>query len=201
MADLEETRRACEQVEAAWTANRNRPAGDALTVLHCTSAYPTPFDDVNLRAMNAMAAALGHPVGYSDHTVGILVPPVAVALGATVIEKHVTLDRSMEGPDHSASIEPDELKAMIEAIRNVEAMLGDGVKAPRASELEARRLVRRGLKAARDLSPGTVLAADDIAILRPATGLPPGDLQTAIGARLSRALPAGAPITAQDLVR
>jgi sialic acid synthase SpsE len=195
MATLDEVRDACAMVSAAQAA---RPPASSnippLVVLHCTSAYPAPPADVNLMAMSTMATSLGLPVGYSDHTQGILVPPIAVAMGATMIEKHVTLDRSMPGPDHAASIEPVELRAMIEAIGTAEALLGDGEKAPRPSELEARRLVRRGLKAARDLSAGEVLTHADLAILRPATGLPPNRLDTVVGKTISRALPAGAPL-------
>lgn len=199
MADLEEVRTASTTIEAAWDRNGTRPAGDALTILHCTSAYPTAFDDVNLRAMLTLETEIGRPVGYSDHTQGIFVPPIAVAMGARVIEKHVTLDRRMEGPDHSASLEPDELAAMVRAIRDAELLRGDGIKVPREAELEARQLVRRGLKAARDLPAGAVLGPDDVAILRPATGLPPDHYNATIGTRLSRDLAAGTPITIQDL--
>jgi len=196
MADLEEVRRAVAVVResapvAAGQADDGTPM---LTVLHCTSAYPTEFADVNLRAMSTMASELGTPIGYSDHTQGIFVAPIAVALGARVIEKHITLDRTMVGPDHSASIEPGELKAMMSAIHAAEAILGDGVKAPRPAEEEARSLVRRGLKAARDLPAGTKLNGSDVAILRPATGLAPEHYERVQGRRLARALSVGDPI-------
>jgi N,N'-diacetyllegionaminate synthase len=196
MADLEEVRRAVAIVRDAFPGRKAPdPSGLAeLTVLHCTSAYPTALADVNLTAMTTMARELGAEIGYSDHTQGIFVPPIAVALGARVIEKHITLDRAMPGPDHSASIEPDELKAMMEAIANAEQIIGDGVKAAQGSELEARALVRRGLKAARDLKAGSILTAEDVAILRPATGLPPDQYDMVLGKKLAVDLRAHQPI-------
>lgn len=201
MADLEEVRYAVSVLREAMPPQRRPdPAGlPALTVLHCTSAYPTAFEDVNLRAMAAMARELGVEIGYSDHTQGIFVPPVAVALGARVIEKHVTLDRTLPGPDHRASIEPGELKAMIQAIADAERLLGDGVKAARPAEMEARALVRRGLKAARDLPAGAVLTEADVFVLRPATGMAPVHFRSAIGRRLAAPLAAGDPIEHEHL--
>lgn len=195
MADLAEVRRAVEVLRDAMPRAMQADADTPpLVVLHCTSAYPTEFADANLRAMQTMARELDVPVGYSDHTPGTFVPPVAVAMGATVIEKHLTLDRTMKGPDHAASIEPDEFEAMVLAIRDVELLLGDGVKKPRAAEQEARALVRRGLKAARDLPAGTHLTEGDVVLLRPATGLAPELLPTVPGRRLNRPLAAGDPI-------
>ena len=201
MADIGEVRRAVEVVrgDGRFAAVPSSERDPSLVVLHCTSAYPTALEDVNLRAMTTMRDELGVEIGYSDHTVGIAVAPVAVAMGARVIEKHVTLDRTMPGPDHSASIEPDELAALVRAITDVETMLGDGRKQPRGAELEARSLVRRGLKAARDLTAGAILREADIAILRPATGLAPEHLADAVGRSLARALKAGDPIEAGDL--
>ncbi len=200
MADLEEVREAVAFLRANMAPMRADPFGlPDLTVLHCTSAYPTAFEDVNLQAMVTMARELDVTVGYSDHTTGIFVPPIAVALGARVIEKHVTYDRKATGPDHAASIEPDELKAMMAAIADAEKLAGDGVKAPRPAELEAKALVRRGLKAARDLPAGTVLQEADIAVLRPATGLAPKFFDEIVGKRLSRTLSAGSPIEKSDL--
>lgn len=195
MADLAEVRRAVEVLRDAMPRAVQADADvPPLVVLHCTSAYPTEFADANLRAMQTMAGELDVPVGYSDHTPGIFVPPVAVAMGATVIEKHLTLDRTMRGPDHAASIEPYEFEAMVRAIRDVELLLGDGVKKPRAAEQEARALVRRGLKAARDLPAGTRLTEGDVVLLRPATGLAPELLPTVPGRRLNRPVAAGDPI-------
>lgn len=201
MATLEEVRGACAivQEEQARRPVTSADGSPPLVVLHCTSAYPTAFDDVNLSAMLTMERTLGLPVGYSDHTEGIFVAPVAVAMGARVIEKHITLDRSLPGPDHAASIEPGELAAMMQAIREAEKLRGDGIKAPRPAELEARALVRRGLKATRDLPAGTVLSAADIAILRPATGLAPARYDMVLGSKLTRSLIAGDPIQEADI--
>ena len=138
-------------------------------------------------------------MGYSDHTSGITMSPVAVALGATVIEKHFTLDRAMEGPDHAASLELDELAAMIRAIRAVEASLGDGIKAPRPVELPVRALVRRSVAARRDLPAGHVLAREDLAVLRPATGIAPRDFESVIGRQLLRAVGGGEVLKPADL--
>lgn len=191
MADLAEAKRALAVLREAGAQD--------VTVLHCTSSYPTEFEDVNLLAMRTLSAELGVPAGYSDHTRGIFVPPLAVALGATIVEKHITLDRSMEGPDHAASIEPDELKEMVQQIEAVETILGNGVKAPRPAEMEARRLVRRGIKAARDLKAGHVLQPGDLAVLRPASGLDPALFDATVGKRLHRDLASGDPIESDHL--
>ncbi len=156
-----------------------------ITLLHCSTEYPTPMIAVNLRAMLSMRQAFGVAVGYSDHTKGIEVPIAAVALGATVIEKHFTLDRSMPGPDHQASLEPDELIAMVSAIRNIEQALGDGVKRPSASETKNRAVVRKSIVAARAISAGTFLNEADLAVKRPGTGLSPMRWDDVIG-RIAR---------------
>ncbi len=194
MATMDEVRDAVAVIRDGMKQTKRTVPGDDLVVLHCTSAYPTDFDDVNLRAMVRMGEELSVPVGYSDHTSGTLIASVAVALGAQVIEKHLTLDRGLPGPDHSASLEPKPFAEMVAAIRSVEAALGDGIKQPRPAEAEARKLVRRGLKASRALTSGTVLTADDIAILRPETGLPPVAFEAVIGRRLAIAMGAGEPI-------
>jgi N-acetylneuraminate synthase len=196
MADLDEVRAAVDIVRAAMPATlAEDPAGlPPLVVLHCTSAYPTALEDVNLGAMTTMADELGVPVGYSDHTQGILVPPIAVAAGALVIEKHITLDRTMAGPDHAASLEPDELKAMVSSIAAIEAIMGDGRKLPRSAEMEARALVRRGAKAARDMAAGEVLGENDGVLLRPATGISPAEFSALPGKRLNRPVKAGDPL-------
>lgn len=201
MADLEEVREAVAFLRSVMILP---DATDAfglpnLTVLHCTSAYPTTIEDVNLSAMTTIARELDVTVGYSDHTTGILVPPIAVALGAKVIEKHVTLDRTLPGPDHAASIEPNELAGMVSAIASAGLLVGDGVKAARPAEYEARSLVRRGLKAARDLPAGTILQEADIAILRPATGLAPKFFYETVGKQLQRPLSGGASIDADNV--
>ena len=175
MATLEEVKTAIEVLVAAGTAR------DAISVLHCTTAYPTPFEDVNLRAMLTMRDAFGLPVGYSDHTLGIEVPIAAVAMGARIIEKHFTLDRGMEGPDHSASLEPDELAAMVTAIRHIELAMGDGVKRPARSEGANTPLARRSIVAARFIKKGEVFSADAITVKSPATGLSPMRWDDVIG--------------------
>ena len=146
---------------------------DRVTVLHCTTEYPAPFDEVNLRVMGTMATAFGLPVGYSDHTTGIHVAIAAVALGAQVIEKHFTVDRNMPGPDHKASLEPDELQALVQQIREIEQVLGDGVKRPTASEWKNRDVARRSLVAAKVIKTGDVLTEENLTCKRPGMGSSP----------------------------
>lgn len=161
-----------EDIQAALSILRENGAGD-ITVLHCTTEYPTPFKDVNLKAMNTIEKIFNIPVGYSDHTKGIEVPIAAVALGATIIEKHFTLDRNMEGPDHKASLEPNELKAMISAIRNVEDSFGSGVKRPSESEQKNMAAARRSIVANCKIKKGDVLTEDNITVKRPGDGISP----------------------------
>ena len=175
MATLGEIEAALAVIEQAGTP-RNR-----ITVLHCTTEYPAPMADVNLRAMLSMGAALGVEVGYSDHTQGIEIPVAAVALGARVIEKHFTLDRTMLGPDHQASLEPHELKAMVDAIRNVEVALGDGVKRPSSNELKNKPTARKSLVAIRAIRAGESFSADNIGAKRPGTGISPMRWEEVIG--------------------
>lgn len=170
-----------------------------LILLHCVSSYPTPHDQVNLRAMATMRAAFGVPVGFSDHTTGISVPVAAAALGACAVEKHFTLDCNMEGPDHRASIEPDELAAMVQGVRSANAALGSPLKRPAPCELPNLQLIRKSLVASRDLASGTRLTRDMIEIKRPAGGVLPADLSKVIGLRLSRDLGEDAPLQWQDL--
>lgn len=167
MANLGEIEAAIEAIEVAGTPRH------LITVLHCTTEYPTPMEDVNLRAMVAMKSAFGVNTGYSDHTPGIEIPIAAVALGATVIEKHFTLDRNLPGPDHKASLEPHELKAMVEGIRNIERALGDGVKRPSPNELKNKPIARKSLVAIRPISAGEAFSAENIGAKRPGTGLSP----------------------------
>jgi N,N'-diacetyllegionaminate synthase len=164
---------------------------DGVVVLHCTSAYPAPDDTLNLLAMQSMARDLRVEIGYSDHSLGIEAPLAAVALGATVIEKHLTLDRAMPGPDHAASLEPNEMAAMVSGIHRVSAMRGDGVKAPRPDEQDTARVARRSVVAAADIAVGTVLTAAMLQCRRPATGIAPKDLQDVLGRRLRHAVAAG----------
>lgn len=172
-------------------AGLRRPLAEMLTVLHCTSNYPAAFGDVNLLAMRTIAEALQVPVGYSDHTLGIAVSTAAVALGAILIEKHFTLDKAMPGPDHKASLSPDELAAMIDQIRVVEQALGEPRKQPTAAELPVRDLVRRSVTSSRDMIAGELLRAEDLCLLRPGTGIPPSELDCVIGRALKRPVTAG----------
>lgn len=167
MANLGEIEAAIEVVEAAGTPR------NLITLLHCTTEYPTPMADVNLRAMVTMKQTFGVDVGYSDHTPGIEVPIAAVALGATVIEKHFTLDRNLPGPDHKASLEPYELKAMVDGIRNIERALGDGIKRPSSSELKNKPIARKSIVARREIKAGELFSEENLVTKRPGTGISP----------------------------
>jgi len=175
MANLGEIEAAIDALEAAGTPRA------MLTVLHCTTEYPTPMAEVNLRAMLSIHAAFGVAVGYSDHTQGIEVAIAAVSMGATVIEKHFTLDRNLPGPDHKASLEPAELNAMVAAIRNIEVALGDGIKRLTTSEARNRPVVRKSLVASRAITSGALFTAENITAKRPATGISPMRWDEVIG--------------------
>lgn len=171
-----------EEVEAALQVlEQGGVKRSDIIVLHCNTEYPTPMADVNLRAMDDLRRSLGVEVGYSDHTKGIEVPIAAVALGATVIEKHFTLDKTMEGPDHKASLEPDELKAMVDAIRNIEQALGDGHKHVSPSERKNMDIARKSIVAARDIRKGEVLTEENITTKRPGNGISPMRWDSVIG--------------------
>ncbi|MXS72246.1 N-acetylneuraminate synthase [Flavobacteriaceae bacterium W22] len=147
---------------------------DKITILHCNTEYPTPFEDVNLKAMLTIKNQFNTEIGYSDHTLGIEVPIAAVALGATVIEKHFTLDKTMNGPDHAASLEPHELKAMVSAIRNIEkSIAGDGIKKPSFSEQKNMAIGRKSIVSKRDISAGEIFSEDNITVKRPGNGISP----------------------------
>jgi N,N'-diacetyllegionaminate synthase len=182
MATLAETAEALSWVRAA------RGRLDGVTVLHCTSAYPAADDTLNLSAMAQMRRELGVPVGYSDHSLGIEAAIAAVALGAVVIEKHLTLDPDLPGPDHSASLTPEAFAAMVRGIRRVQAMLGDGRKAPRPEERDTARVARRSVVALRDLPAGEPLQAAWLGCRRPATGIAPRELEGLVGRRLRQPL-------------
>ena len=152
-----------------------------VSLLHCVTQYPAPPESVNLRAMDSMAAAFGLPVGYSDHTLGIEVSLAAVARGATIIEKHFTLDRTLPGPDHAASLEPGELTQLIACIRNIEKALGSAVKAPAAAEMSNRLVARRSVVAARPIRQGELISAEALATKRPGSGVSPMDLWGLLG--------------------
>ncbi|MDB4037921.1 N-acetylneuraminate synthase [Candidatus Thioglobus sp.] len=159
---------------------------DQITILHCNTEYPTPMADVNLQAMITIKDELGVKIGYSDHTQGIEISIAAVALGASVIEKHFTLDRTLPGPDHAASLEPEELKAMINAVRNIEKAIGDGVKKPSKSEVKNIPIVRKSIVAKRKIIKGELMSVDNLSIKRPATGLSPMEWDNIIGKAAQR---------------
>ncbi len=180
MATLGEIEAALHILEEAGTPR------NIITILHCNTEYPTPMKDVNLNAIVTISKAFGVNAGYSDHTQGIEVAIAAVALGATVIEKHFTLDRNLPGPDHKASLEPDELKAMVDAIRNIEQALGDGIKRPSTSELKNKLVARKSLVAAKHIAIGEVFDEDNLTVKRPGTGISPIYWDEIIGRKASR---------------
>ncbi len=175
MANMGEIEAAIEVLEQAGVVRTN------ITVLHCTTEYPTPMREVNLRAMQSIQKAFGVAVGYSDHTVGIEVAIAAVAMGASVIEKHFTIDRNLAGPDHKASLEPNELKSMVTSIRNVEFALGDGVKRITPSEAKNKPIARKSLVAKCAISRGDVFTAENITVKRPGSGVSPMRWDEVIG--------------------
>ncbi|HPZ07437.1 MAG TPA: N-acetylneuraminate synthase [Candidatus Eremiobacteraeota bacterium] len=167
MSDLGEIEDALDVLLISGTKKEN------ITVLHCNTEYPTSMEDVNLKAMVTIKKALKVNIGYSDHTSGIEIPIAAVALGATVIEKHFTLDRNLEGPDHKASMEPSELKEMVRAIRNIEIAMGDGIKKPSKSEIKNMNIARKSIIAARDIKKGEIFTEENITVKRPGYGISP----------------------------
>ena len=182
MAGIDEVEEAIAAIEAAGVPR------NSITVLHCNTEYPTPMSDVNLKAMNSLGERLGVPIGYSDHTLGIEVPIAAVARGATVIEKHFTISRTLPGPDHLASLEPSELADMVRAIRHIEAALtGDGVKRPTASELKNRPIARRSIVAAHAIAAGETFTPDNLTTKRPGTGISPMRWDDVLGQKAKRA--------------
>jgi N,N'-diacetyllegionaminate synthase len=180
ISNLQEVKDALEVLTIAGTSKSQ------ITVLHCASAYPVPFIDVNLLAMQTIKESLNVEVGYSDHTIGIEVSIAAVALGATVIEKHFTLDRNLPGPDHKASLEPDELNSMVTQIRNIEQALGDGVKRPMPSEMENIESIRRSIVAKRSIRKGEIFSELNLSVKRPGSGISPMDWDRIIGSKASR---------------
>jgi N,N'-diacetyllegionaminate synthase len=166
-----------------------------IVLLHCVSLYPAPSAGSNLFAMDTMRTAFGVPVGFSDHTEGTAVALAAVALGADMLEKHLTTDRSLPGPDHAASLEPEELRTLIAGIRAVESARGDGVKRPLPAEAATAAAARKSVVAGVDISKGTVISRQMLVVKRPGTGLPPGELATLIGRKARVAIPAGSMIT------
>ena len=166
-----------------------------ITLLHCTTNYPCPKDEVNLRAMQTMKEAFKCKVGYSDHTMGVEIPIAAVAMGAEIIEKHFTLDRNMEGPDHKASLEPQELKYMVDCIRNIEVALGDGIKRPNVSEVKISKVVLKSIVAKSPVKKGDTLTPDNLAIKRAGSGIPATYWDIIIGTKALRDFDIDEPIT------
>lgn len=201
MADIDEVDEAVETIAA--TRSRHgfmAPLQERLTLLHCTSNYPARAEDVNLRAMTTLRERFGLPIGYSDHTEGTAIAVAAVAAGAVMVEKHFTLDTSLPGPDHKASLPPGELRRMIQDIRSVEASLGDGVKRPREAELAVREVVRRSVTLLNARRAGEPIARQDLALLRPGSGIAPKDLGKVVGKRAARDLAAGSTLAWEDIV-
>jgi N-acetylneuraminate synthase/N,N'-diacetyllegionaminate synthase len=181
MADMSEVKNAISVLTKYGLTKRD------ITVLHCNTEYPTPMEDVNLKAMLSMGKELGVQVGYSDHTLGIEVPVAAVAMGAKVIEKHFTLDRNLIGPDHRASLEPGELKEMVTSIRNIEkALSGNGEKQPSHSELKNKEVARKSIHTTRSIKAGEIIKEEDIIALRPGNGITPMEWKNIIGKKVNR---------------
>jgi N,N'-diacetyllegionaminate synthase len=180
MAQMEEIEAAIGVLEVAGTPRSQ------IVVLHCTSAYPVPMSDVNLSAMRTINEKFNVSVGYSDHTLGIEIPIAAVALGAVIIEKHFTLDRNLPGPDHKASLEPTEFKAMVSGIRNIEEGLGDGIKRPMPSELLNLEIVRKSIVASTEIKKGELLTAENLTTKRPGSGLSPIYWDSVLGTQAIR---------------
>lgn len=173
--------------EAIKVLTKNGVSAEKIVILHCNTEYPTPMEDVNLKAMLHIKEEFGVSVGYSDHTLGIEVPIAAVALGATVIEKHFTLDKNLPGPDHKASLEPNELKAMVDAIRNIEKALGSsGIKEPSKSELKNKEIARKSIVAGKNIQKGAVFSEENLAVKRPGTGISPMRWEEIIGQKAIR---------------
>lgn len=187
MCDLAEVKQAIETIRPFYGSE----LANNLILLHCTSNYPAAYEDVNLKAMQTLAREFNLPVGYSDHTLGILIPTLAVGLGACVIEKHFTLDKTLSGPDHAASMTPQEMKELVQAIKDTESALGSGEKKPADNELPIRALVRRSVTLKHALTKGSQINADDLILLRPGSGISPAELPKVIGTTLNLNLPEG----------
>jgi N,N'-diacetyllegionaminate synthase len=195
MANLEEVRAAIEVLQ------NNGIQKNYITILHCNTEYPTPILDVNLKAMLSLKEEFQVNIGYSDHTLGIEVPIAAVAMGATVIEKHFTLDKNMEGPDHKASLDPLELKQMVNSIRNIEmALSGSGIKEPSPSELKNIQIARKSIHTNKSLSKGQTLTREDLIMIRPGDGISPMDIELVINKKIAYDLPSGHKLSKTDFI-
>lgn len=200
MADMDEIVRAVVVIrEAREAAGLKDFSSESLTILHCTSNYPAAYSDINLRAMETIKERTRLPVGYSDHSLGVAVSTAAVAMGASVIEKHFTLDRELPGPDHGASLTVAELTEMVQQIRAVEQALGSADKRPTETELPVRQLVRRSITAIRPLQKGDVIASDDLRVMRPGDGIPPRYFPDIIGRAVTREIAVGTTLQWSDI--
>lgn len=191
MCTLDEVDEAVSWIEECGNKN--------ITILHCTSNYPAPYDEVNMNAMLTLRDRYPYPAGYSDHTKGIEIPIMAVSMGAVVIEKHFTLDNNMEGPDHKASLNVDDLKMMVSSIRHIEKAFGDGNKVPSQSELSTREVARKSIVVNRDIKAGSVISNADLSLKRPGTGILPKFLDDLIGKRVKRELKADEMLAWEDV--
>ena len=188
----DDTQPSSQAFQSAYFSERGQQAlKEKVTLLHCTTEYPTPMVDINLKAMDTLSGAFRLAVGYSDHSAGITVPIAAVAKGAVLIEKHFTLDKTMSGPDHKASLEPEELNAMIKAIRATEIALGDGVKGPRPSELKNKPIARKSLVAGNQIKQGDIFDKENLVVMRPGTGISPSQYWHFLGNPSQKAYRAG----------
>jgi len=195
MANINEVRAAIEVLE------NNGIQKNSITILHCNTEYPTPMLDVNLNAMLSLKEEFQVNIGYSDHTLGIEVPIAAVALGATVIEKHFTLDKNMEGPDHKASLDPLELKQMVNSIRNIEmALSGSGIKEPSPSELKNIQIARKSIHTNKSLSKGQTLKREDLIMMRPGDGISPMEVDLFVNKKIAYDLPGGHKLSKADII-
>jgi N,N'-diacetyllegionaminate synthase len=201
MAFLGEVDEAVRTIRKEWQEANFAGTMQALTLLHCLTEYPAPMEEVNLKAMITLKEAFQLPVGYSDHTLGIEISLAATALGASVIEKHFTLDRTLPGPDHRASLEPAELKKMVAGVRNIEKALGDGQKVPAPSEIKNRELVRKSLLVTRNLKAGHRLRADDLMAKRPGGGISPGQKNLLVGTILQKGITRDTALTWNHLLK
>ncbi len=195
MANLDEVRAAIEVL------NNNGVQKKSITILHCNTEYPTPMLDVNLKAMLTLKEEFEVNIGYSDHTLGIEVPIAAVALGANIIEKHFTLDKNMDGPDHKASLDPLELKQMVKSIRNIEmALSGSGIKEPSVSELKNLQIARKSIHTSKPLEKGHLLKKEDLIMMRPGDGISPMDIDLYLDKQIAKYLPDGHKISKSDFI-
>jgi len=187
MATLGEVAEAVEVIRKEGAAE--------IILLHCVSSYPAKIEDMNLKAMETLKTAFQLPVGLSDHSIGVTIPIAATALEASIIEKHFTLDKNLPGPDHQASLEPEELRQMVKAIRDIEKAMGDGTKRPTAEEEENKKVVRRGIVARVDIPQGTIITEEMLEIKRPGIGLKPKHMTKIMGRKTKKRLKPGEPIT------